>query len=106
MKVHSRIKSSGLAGQIEIVRDEIRPAEDPTAPPFDEDANPLYALAQLVEKLEAHEDLLSNTASSDNESSRSPNNSQGHGYTNEVEHYVNLFQKQSIVLRKLLTKLN
>jgi hypothetical protein len=106
MKVHSRIKSSGLAGQIEIVRDIIRPAEEPAAPPFDEDANPLYALAQLVEKLEAQEDVLNNTDSSGELSARSVEDAPSRTSLNEVEHYLNLFQKQSVVLRKLLTKLN
>jgi hypothetical protein len=102
----NRSKNSGLTSQIEIIRDDPRPTEEMIAPPFDENANPLYMLAQLVEKLENLEDWPHSAKSDDERGDSYSDSHQARGYLREVDHYLNLFQKQSQILRKLLTKLN
>jgi hypothetical protein len=107
MKEQSRQKSSRLNDQIEIIREDRRPREEPTPTPLIDENNPLHALKQLVEKLEALEELpLQSGSTSDTDSSAGEGNARARSYLSEVDHYLNLFQKQSAVLRKLSSKLN
>jgi hypothetical protein len=101
-------KRSRLTDQIEIIRDNPEQTRERGGPPLDDEANPLHALKELAEKLEALEELplagsLGRATAGGSDTS---DKATRHGYMNEVDQYLELFQKQSTVLRRLLQKLN
>jgi Zn-finger domain-containing protein len=104
----SQTKKSRLNDQIEIIRDNPEQKKDPGSPILDDESNPLHALQELAEKLEALEDLPFSSASrtSPTPDSETSDKAARKGYMHEVDHYLDLFQKQSSVLRRLLQKLN
>jgi hypothetical protein len=109
MKIErSRGKPSKLNDQIEIIRDRPEPSLDDSLPSAQDTENPLHALAELVERLEAIEELSLRTVPSH---SAQPEVAQDaaherQNYMSQVDHYLTLFQKQSAVLRRLSNKLN
>lgn len=95
-----------LSDLIEIIRDPQHPSTpDLSFPPDIDESNPLYTLNQLVEKLEsiADEDSgadeLSPTTSHLLHQKFDTN-------TSDLERYIELFQKQSAVLRRVMPKLH
>ena len=98
------IKSLPLKDQIEIIREQSNTPAQPLTPPESDDSNPLNALNELVERLEAIENLsISNVGHEveDNSKKEGPES-----YLSQASHYLELFQKQSLVLKKIMTKLN
>lgn len=95
-----------LSDLIEIIRDPQQPSSsDQSLPPEIDDSNPLYVLNQLVEKLDA--------IIGDNQGERATqadSGTQDTGRTNnpasDIECYIEIFQKQSAMLRKVMSKLN
>lgn len=83
----------GLHDLIEIIRDPQPPSSAEIALPSDsDDSNPFNALNQLVERLDA---LVCNQLGGE-----------PRGTTTDIERYIELVQKQSAVLRRVLGKLN
>lgn len=101
-------KPSRLTDQIEIIRDSPEPQQERGGPFLDDEANPLHALKELAEKLEALEELplASTSGQTAAAHSNSADTATRQGYMHEVDQYLELFQKQSTVLRRLLQKLN
>ena len=101
-------KRSRLTDQIEIIRDNPEPTRERGGPLLDDETNPLHALKELAEKLEALGELPLAGASGRPlaEDSESADKAIRQGYMHEVDQYLELFQKQSTVLRRLLQKLN
>jgi len=109
MKIErSGSKPSKLTEQIEIIRDRPGSSSDDSLPPSHDAENPLQALRELVERLEALEELSLRTpagTSTPSENLRKEAQTR-ESYMSEVDHYLTLFQKQSAVLRRLSNKLN
>lgn len=108
MKVQrEQLKPSNLNTQIEIIRDNKNTDKDPFPPPVSQGETALNALAELVERLESLEalSLVSSTSSVESEACNSQKEDRER-YMKDVHHYLNLFQKQSAVLRRLSSKLN
>jgi hypothetical protein len=109
MKIErSGSKTSKLNEQVEIIRDRPTSSPEDSLPPLQDAENPLHALSELVERLEALEDLSLRT---DNMRGEHPENlqdaaSERQNYMSQVDRYLTLFQKQSAVLRRLSNKLN
>lgn len=95
-------KRSKLVDQIEIevIRDPMNSREDEGQPAYAA-ANPLTALEELVERLEeleqAHATASTDSALNAAESSRS---------LFQMQRYLEQFQRQSMVLKRLLLKLH
>ena len=108
MKSQGRPKGSSLTRQIEVIRDDGGTLDESLDPILgDQDDNPLQALAQLVEKLEALEELNTKTWSAPRGSSKTQSSEVGSSQsTRPAENYFTLFHKQNIALRKLLSKLH
>jgi hypothetical protein len=95
-----------LSDLIEIIRDPQLPSTpDLSFPPEIDDSNPLYTLNQLVEKLEA---LVDEDAEVAHTQVKAPHFHQHKfdTHTQDIERYIELFQKQSAVLRKVMPKLH
>ena len=100
-------KASALTEQIEIIRDTPPQSDGHSSPTLQDEHNPLHALAELVEKLEALEDLSFRPDTQELElGDHAQSESTRREYMSQVDHYLTLFQKQSAVLRKLSGKLN
>jgi hypothetical protein len=101
-------KPSRLTAQIEIIRDSPEPTQECGGTLLDDKTNPLHALKELAEKLEALEELpfASSSGRTATAHSHSADTATRQGYMHEVDQYLELFQKQSAVLRRLLQKLN
>jgi hypothetical protein len=98
--------STPLSDLIEIIRDPQQPSTSDNSYPIEsDDSNPLYTLGRLVEQLEqmtncgSKDDLRSDPIASKQASETNAN-------TFDIERYIDLFQKQSAVLRKILPKLH
>ena len=95
-----------LSDLIEIIRDPQHPTTPDVAfPPQIDESNPLYTLNQLVEKLES---IVDENAQ---DSELNPNSLHLHHHkldmhSSDLERYIELFQKQSAVLRKVMPKLH
>jgi hypothetical protein len=95
-----------LSDLIEIIRDPQQPSiPDLSFPPDIDESNPLYTLNQLVEKLES---IVDEDAQ---DSALNPNRLNLHHqkldtHSSDLERYIELFQKQSAVLRKVMPKLH
>lgn len=108
MKVlQSHPKKSPLTTQIEVIR-EIEPAGQQTPPsPIDEENNPLHALTELVERLEALEHLPLIEKNSSEACGHTPAQDGNHANSAaQVDQILRLFQKQNAILRRLASKLN
>ena len=102
-----QLKSSGLNSQIEIIRDNHNVEQERRPPPLSDSENALLALNELVERLEALEQLPLVTSESvplpeTNDSQRA----ERERCMTDVDRYLTLFQRQSAVLRRLSGKLN
>ena len=100
------LHAPSLSDMIEIIRDPQPPATPEISfPPDTEDSNPLYMLNQLVEKIEA---LVEKDSTPDENATDTANVYQNRfpGVTSEIERYIELFQKQSAVLRKVMPRLH
>lgn len=109
MKIErSRSKVSKLDEKIEVLRDIADSSQDLSIPPIQDAENPLHILSELVERLEALEDLsVSNSTARDvDPASAQERSDTRRNYMSQVDHYLTLFQKQSAVLRRLSNKLN
>jgi hypothetical protein len=109
MKIErSRSNPSKLNDQIEIIRDRPEPSLDDSLPTIQDTENPLHALTELVERLEALEEISLRSVSSHSAQPETPQEvtNERQNYMSQVDHYLTLFQKQSAVLRRLSTKLN
>jgi hypothetical protein len=95
-----------LSDLIEIIRDPQQPSTpDLSFPPDIDDSNPLYTLNQLVEKLESivDEDAQSGEL---NSNPLHLHHQKFDTHSSDLERYIELFQKQSAVLRKVMPKLH
>jgi hypothetical protein len=104
------IKSSSqvpsLSDLIEIIRDPQQPSSsDQSLPPEIDDSNPFYALTQLVEKLESiiGDDSEQRTTQAD---LRVQDQEHATTRASDIECYIDIFQKQRAMLRKVMSKLN
>jgi len=91
---------------IEIIRDPKPPAAPEVSfPPDLDDSNPLYMLSQLVEKLET---IVDRDSPPDENTTDSANLYQNRfpSVASDIERYLELFQKQSAVLRKMMPRLH
>lgn len=99
-------QAPSLSDLIEIIRDPQPPAvPEISFPPDIDDSNPLYTLNQLVEKIES---IVDGDGQSDEYAIDTANLYQNRfpGVAPEIERYIELFQKQSAVLRKIMPKLH
>jgi hypothetical protein len=109
MKIErSRSKASKLDEKIEILRDISDASQDIPLPPIQDAENPLHILSELVERLEALEEIsLGGATPSDVDTASAQERSDARkSYMSQVDHYLTLFQKQSAVLRRISSKLN
>jgi hypothetical protein len=95
-----------LSDLIEIIRDPQLPSSSERSFPTEtHDSDPLITLGKLVEQLEQVLDNEHNdehpVKQQTNETPRRPVRC-----ASEVERYIELFQKQSAVLRRVMSKLN
>jgi|GEM_PF-3450319 len=99
-------QAPSLSDMIEIIRDPQPPAvPEISFPPDIDDSNPLYTLNLLVEKIESIVDKNTQPDESDIDTTslyqhRTPS------VSTEIERYIELFQKQSAVLKKVMPKLH
>jgi hypothetical protein len=103
---NSTLQAPSLSDMIEIIRDPQPPSvPEVSFPPDIDDSNPLYMLNQLVEKIEA---VVGIAVLPDEHTTDTANlfQSRFHSVASDIERYIELFQKQSAVLRKIMPKLH
>jgi hypothetical protein len=97
-------KTSTLTDSIEIIREPKDPNESKTqTPSYPNDSNPISMLKTLVETIES---LIDYGSKKDRTTDNLEDDTLPEHTTSDAERYIELFQKQNVILRKMMSKLN